>query len=349
MSTPSHKGFVSFAREKYSREILALIRGFVVTSKRIVTQRQHLAFNSRCKRYQLIPKFLRIKALVPSYDGERIAQCSSRQFLCALIEHNHRVTRRLELDLRHRRQILEESLQKEDLTVLELLCFEAQHAQQEKCRTRQKRKFDALLRNVQEWKCQEARENASRHAKWVVNLSSRTLSSAEKNVLSKGLNFAPAPCKIPTAHMVGAVESGLRCLPEEVAEPARNKIIGAINKARPSPVNMLPQERHTIKSLQRDDSILVLPADKRRAMVVMDVVEYDREMNSLLTDSKTYKRLTTDPTPSLEWKMNEMLLQLKKSGSITSGLYDRLRPSAGSTRSKSPSMQEAQTVTLSNV
>ena len=29
------------------------------------------------------------------------------------------------------------------------------------------------------------RENASNHAKWVVNLSSKTLSSAEKNVLKK--------------------------------------------------------------------------------------------------------------------------------------------------------------------
>ena len=57
MSTPIHKRFFSFAREKYGREILALIRGFVVTSKHIVTQRQHLAFSSRCKRYQLIPKF----------------------------------------------------------------------------------------------------------------------------------------------------------------------------------------------------------------------------------------------------------------------------------------------------
>ena len=50
------------------------------------------------------------------------------------------------------------------------------------------------------------------------------LSSAEKHVLSKGLNFAPAPCKIPTGHMVAVEESGLRCLPEEATEPARNKI-----------------------------------------------------------------------------------------------------------------------------
>ena len=58
--------------------------------------------------------------------------------------------------------------------------------------------------------------------------------------------------------------------------------------------------------------------------------EYDKKMNSLLTDSKTYKRLTTGHTPSLERKMNEILLRLQRSGSITSGLYDKLRSLMGS-------------------
>ena len=40
------------------------------------------------------------KVLVPSYNGEWITQRGSRQFLCAMIEHNHCVNRRLELDLR---------------------------------------------------------------------------------------------------------------------------------------------------------------------------------------------------------------------------------------------------------
>ena len=148
----------------------------------------------------------------------------------------------------------------------------------------------------------------------MVNLSFRTLSSAEESVLSKGL---PALSKIPAAHMVLAVESGLRCFAKEVAEPARTKVIGVISKASPPPMNMLPQEFHAIKNLQKDDSIVVLPADEGRATVVMDIVEYNQKMNSLLADSKTYKKLTKDPTPSLERKMNEMLLQLKKSPAVS--------------------------------
>lgn len=92
---------------------------------------------------------------------------------------------------------------------------------------------------------------------------------------------------------------------------------------------MLPQEHQGIKSLQKNDKIVVLPADKGHATVVMDVVEYNRKMNSLLTDPKTYKKLARDTTSSLERRMNAMLMQLKKLGSITSNLCDKLRSSAG--------------------
>ena len=94
-------------------------------------------------------------------------------------------------------------------------------------------------------------------------------------------------------------------------------------------MNLLPQERRAIKSLQKDERILVLPANKGWATVVMDRAKYDGKMSSLLDDPKTYKKLAKDPTPGLERKMNGMLLRLKKSGSIPGALYDRLQSSAG--------------------
>ena len=162
----------------------------------------------------LVPKFLWIKALVPSYDGERITQHASRQFLCALIGHNHRVTQHLELDLQCRCQILAESPAEGGLGSAWIIVQDQTEAEVQ-CSV-EERPIVEMSR---------VRENASNHAKWVVNLSSRTLSSAEKNVLSKGLNFAPAPRKIPTAHMVATVENDLRCLLEEVAEPASISLV----------------------------------------------------------------------------------------------------------------------------
>ena len=82
-----------------------------------------------------------------------------------------------------------------------------------------------------------------------MNLSSRTLSSAEESVLSKGLNFAPAPSMIPAAHMVAAVESGLRCLPEEAAKLARTKVpLRPIVSFLRSPTHQLLKHLATILS-----------------------------------------------------------------------------------------------------
>ena len=50
---------------------------------------------------------------------------------------------------------------------------------------------------------------------------------------------------------------------------------------------------------------------------------------SLLTGRHIYERINKDPTPGLERKMNAMLLRMKKVGSISDHLYNRLRCSAG--------------------
>jgi len=87
------------------------------------------------------------------------------------------------------------------------------------CRNRMKRKIDVLLR------C----NNHTYDDRWVVNLSSRTLSSAEKSVLSEGLNFALAPRRIPIPRIVAAVESGLKEVGEHEAAVARRRVIGLLD------------------------------------------------------------------------------------------------------------------------
>ena len=51
----------------------------------------------------------------------------------------------------------------------------------------------------------------------------------------------------------------------------------------------------------------------------------------MISDKQTYKKLPRDPAPSLECKMNELLLSLNCSGSIPDNLYHHLQSSAGST------------------
>jgi hypothetical protein len=67
----------------------------------------------------------------------------------------------------------------------------------------------------------------------VINLSSKELSPAQQSILSKGLNFAPAPRKVPIPQIVASVESGLRYVPVDTAAEIRQKVIALLKKIKP--------------------------------------------------------------------------------------------------------------------
>ena len=185
---------------------------------------------------------------------------------------------------------------------------------------RHKRKFDNLL----------ARQSQpqSRVSHRVVNLSSKHLDVSHISVLSRGLNFAPAPTRVPTAHFVTSIEAAIRQsgVSENVAAKARMSIIGAVSRARMPPRNVTPRE---LKA--RDENILVLPADKGKATVVMNRTDYDAKMLMMLKDESTYRPLEKDPTSALERRMNSTLMKLKQSGRLPDRVYACLRRSAGKT------------------
>ena len=118
-------------------------------------------------------------------------------------------------------------------------------------------------------------------------------------VLEKGLSFAPAPNKLPTTHLISATEKGLSKLQSNIASDARKRIASLLSRSKPPPSNLTPEQTRAIKSLGTRDDILILPADKGRATVVMARDDYLNKMNAMLSDDKTYQPVEKDPTPHL--------------------------------------------------
>ena len=73
-----------------------------------------------------------------------------------------------------------------------------------------------------------------------------------------------------------------------------------------------------VKELAKDDDIVILPADKGRATVVMDRKDYSAKMLTMLGDQNTYQLMAKDPTTSLENRMNSSLLRLRRVGCLSS-------------------------------
>ncbi|XP_028418418.1 uncharacterized protein LOC114544426 [Dendronephthya gigantea] len=71
----------------------------------------------------------------------------------------------------------------------------------------------------------------------------------------------------------------------------------------------------TLKTLKNDPSIVILPADKGRCVVVMDTAEYKEKIEALLSDESTYIKITDkrrNPTSHVEKDLNKLLQDIKK-------------------------------------
>ena len=102
-------------------------------------------------------------------------------------------------------------------------------------------------------------------------------------------------------------------------------IIGAVSRAKMPPRNIPSKEMKAMKDLANDEAILILPADKGKATVVMDRADYDGKILKMLSDESTYQPVEKDPTASL----NAQLMNLKRSGRLPNDVYAQLRSSAG--------------------
>ena len=56
------------------------------------------------------------------------------------------------------------------------------------------------------------------------------------------------------------------------------------------------EETRALNNLKKDDTIIILPADKGRKTVVMNKTDYINKATAILNDTNTYTKLDSDPT-----------------------------------------------------
>lgn len=68
-----------------------------------------------------------------------------------------------------------------------------------------------------------------------------------------------------------------------------------------------PSFQAGLKSLSENKDIVIRPADKGGGMVVLDRIDYEREMYRILGDTETYKALLINPTNNFRDKLEDLL------------------------------------------
>ena len=130
---------------------------------------------------------------------------------------------------------------------------------------------------------------------WVRNLSKTPLTEAQECLLGHGPNFVLVPKDLPTCKYIVATEKACQDLTQGRAEELRGEIKQLLMKTHNTKPNIHKEEYQALKQLKKDNTRMVLTADKGVSMVVLDREEYTQKSEELL-HQPNYKILQADPT-----------------------------------------------------
>nr|VZI18684.1 unnamed protein product [Spirometra erinaceieuropaei] len=172
---------------------------------------------------------------------------------------------------------------------------------------------DAALEN----KCRKLPNPTSpRNDKLVHNLSSMELTKDQMQVLRHEALLNTADAK--PVNMIAVVKSILS--QTEATEETRS-LIGhqmSILLMTHGPREVLSKvRRDALRELKADKDLVIVPADKGRATIVLDRTDYLQKAKGLLEDRQFFVPCATNPLKALTREINATLLALENSGAIT--------------------------------
>jgi len=106
------------------------------------------------------------------------------------------------------------------------------------------------------------------------------------------LNFAVTPTNTPATEIVAKVESAIRTLDSEQADTIRRTVNNILQQAEPPKRNITKEMQEALKN---KTTLMILPADKGRASVVLNTDTYHDKVKTLI-ETSPYQFLNKDPT-----------------------------------------------------
>ena len=161
--------------------------------------------------------------------------------------------------------------------------------------------------------------------KWVINLSNKPLTPAQRSVLAKGPNFVVTPRQPPNLEYITAIEAACTKLSQQDAEELRANINRVLRSSHPPKPNLTKNQMSALRELKKDRDRIVLTADKGVAMVVMDRQDYINKAKHLLNQN-TYKTITKDPTNTIKNKLINILKTIKTKSGLGTNIYKSMYP-----------------------
>jgi len=291
-------------------------------AKKIAQFWNYLVFSLRCKQTGLLPQSLKLHCPVISERPKSIVRQTERRLLVERIRLINGKLAALCADFSQTADWVKCELLPEWFDLVQMHVKTVQEKEFASTKARHRKKFERFLDKKQKTETLvSAAISDEKRAKLVINLSHATLDSHQLSVLSQGLNFTVTPTSLPKEEFVVAIEKVCHTMEVAEAESLRNEVLDTLRLAKCPPTNLTIPEQQALSRLQKNSVIMVLPADKGRAAVILDKTEYEEKVAVMLSNGKTYERLEKDPTPSYKRRLVSILNRLKEEGKISSELY----------------------------
>ena len=311
--------------DQYGSSIFAKIRRLERLRIKYGKFTNHLRFSLRCLHSDLVPKDLRLKCKVPSRKARDICNRASRLLLQERIHLNDKTKKSLKDRIDAITKELTEILSPEDFAKINDIHDCTQTRESHTARERQREKYEKL-RQQKEGKTENDNVNhVIDKEKWIINLTGDELNDDVKSLLIKGMKFATTSRNIPKEEIIAKVESVLKGIDKPEADTIRAKVSLTLQNAKSPKDNLTKRERKAMKDLMNNDDIIILPADKGRATVVMKKEDYLTKCYDHI-DNGPYNKLKKDPTESIKRECLKKLKVLKEESAIDQTLYNRLKP-----------------------
>jgi hypothetical protein len=263
-------------RTNYGQSTVKNIRDYENTVRKISRQRNHLVFTLRCRDEDITPTSLKLKCPINTSNARDIIKKAQKD----LLRERIRVINNKLSHLKEKSASLEVKVKE----AIPVSVYNNVNSHIDKSRenefTKTKRRHVEKLRKLKEKESKKSGQNdrdedgidlsGKQLKRWVINLSKYKLNEAENEVLNLGLNFCPTATEIPVDDFIVATEKACWSVPTAERDVIRSKISGALKSAQLPKSNINNRQRKAIKNLAKNKDVLIMGADKGKAVVIMD-------------------------------------------------------------------------------
>ena len=186
----------------------------------------------------------------------------------------------------------------------------------------EEKKRRILERQQAETRKAEEIKISSMDKKIIYNNSKRIFNQKEIDLLSLGLSFGITPKKFPLIEYIAATEKLCQSL-EEMGDPdslaraqgIRNLVSGELRKGYDMKIkpNLSKEEREILREIGEDETIIICPADKGKAIVIEDRETYIQKMYQQIEEGD-YAKATKSEKTLLDNIHQKLVAQLKAMG-----------------------------------